>query len=461
MDIKEITQQGRDVKSVISDLKRKSVSVPAWSKLYKEYDPKEHPVMKDKGYRDKFNKKTGQVEKVTRRTLSLQKLAVKRMTVLMFAIPVRRVYAPQTDDEKKVAEIMEAIFKKNRINSVNNERGRFLFASCECVTLWYSQEKDCVYAGEKSKLRLRCKNFSPMNGDALYPLFDEYDDLIALSIEYTRTENNKTVTYFDTYTDDEHIRWRTNGGHTEEEVRESIDLGKITGLYIYRPEPIWEDQSPNVYEAEWTLSRNGNYIRKNARPNWVVFSDNKIAHGKEKTSDNEGRNVIQYGKNDKAGYVTWQQALDSIKYHVDEIKRDFFMELQLPDMSMENMKATPMSGEARKMMFIDAQLKVTDESGIWLEFFDREINVIRAFMKKMYPQYATAIDSLSVEVEITAYQISDEEERIGNFTNATGGKAIMSQRTAVANLGYVDDVDAELEQIAKESTVSLFNEPTE
>ena len=128
---------------------------------------------------------------------------------------------------------------------------------------------------------------------------------------------------------------------------------------------------------------------------------------------------------------------------------------------MENMKATPMSGEARKMMFIDAQLKVEDESGIWLEFFDREINVIRAFMKKMYPQYATAIDSLAVEVEITPYQIRDEAERISNLTNATGGKAIMSQKTAVANLGYVDDVDEELAQIAKESTVSLFDEPTE
>ena len=128
---------------------------------------------------------------------------------------------------------------------------------------------------------------------------------------------------------------------------------------------------------------------------------------------------------------------------------------------MENMKATPMSGEARKMMFIDAQLKVEDESGIWLEFFDREINVIRAFMKKMYPQYSAAIDSLAVDIEITPYQIRDEAERINNLSNACGGKAIMSQKTAVANLGYVDNVDEELQQIASESTVSLFNEPTE
>lgn len=458
MNIKEITSPERDARSVISDLKYKTVSVKPWAVLRKEYDQKEHPVMTDKTYRDKVTKKG--IERVTRYTLGLQKLAVKRMTELMFAIPVQRVYKTDNEQEKLVAEIMEAIFQKNRIDSLNIERGKSLFASCEAITLWYSQEQPAVYAGQKSRLKLRCKNFSPMDGDSLYPLFDEYDDMIALSIEYTRKEGNKTITYFDTYTADEHIRWRTGDGETVEELREKIEVGKITGLYIHRDEPIWEDQSPNVYEAEWTLSRNGNYIRKNARPNWVVFSDNKVKYGNENANDNAGRNILQYGSGDKAGYVTWQQAIESIKFHIDEIKRNFFMQLQLPDMSMENMKATPMSGEARKMMFIDAQLKVTDESGIWLEFFDREINVIRAFMKKMYPHLASAIDSLLIEVVITPYQIRDEQERISNLTNATGGKAIMSQRTAIQNLGYVDDVDEELALIAQESTVNLFEEPT-
>lgn len=458
MNIKEITSPERNAQSIISDLKYKTVSVKPWALLRKEYEPKEHPVMTDKTYKDKVTKRG--IEKVTRYTLGLQKLAVKRMTELMFAIPVQRIYKPENDQEKQVAEIMEAIFQKNRIDSLNIDRGKSLFASCETITLWYSQEQETVYAGQKSLLKLRCKNYSPMKGDKLYPLFDEYDDMIALSIEYTRKEGVNTITYFDTYTADEHIRWRTGVGETVEELREKIEVGKITGVYINRDEPIWEDQSGNVYEAEWTLSRNGNYIRKNARPNWVVFSDGKVKFGQEPTNDNAGRNVLQYGQNDKAEYKTWQQAIDSIKFHVGEIKKDFFMQLQLPDMSMENMKATPMSGEARKMMFIDAQLKVTDESGIWLELFDREINVIRAFMKKMYPSLSAAIDSLQVEVVITPYQIRDEAERISNLSNATGGKPIMSQRTAVQNLGYVDDIDKEMELIAQESSVSLFDEPT-
>lgn len=136
------------------------------------------------------------------------------------------------------------------------------------------------------------------------------------------------------------------------------------------------------------------------------------------------------------------------------------MMLQLPDMSMDNMKATPMSGEARKMVFIDAQMKVGSEQGPWLETFDREVNVIKTFMKAMYPKLERAIDELQVESEITAFRINDDKENVEVLTNATGGKAIMSQKTAIANLGYVDDIEEEMKQIAEESQVSLFDEPT-
>lgn len=459
MKIEEIIANERPAEQIIADLKKKTINVPGWETLEKEYDTSKHPVMNKALYPDKLMK-NGTYERVTRYTLGWQKLAVKRMTELLFGLPVTRVYSTHdNEDEKRVSLIMEDIFKRNRINSVNIERGRCLYASCEVVTLWYSQEVATMYAGEQSPYKLRCKNYSPMNGDTLYPLFDEYDDMIALSVEYSRTEGDATVTYFDTYTADKHIRWRTLGNTTEVDIEENIDLQKIAGVYAPRPEPIWESQSANVYEAEWTLSRNGNYIRKNARPNWVVFSDEDISFGGEKPGSEEGRNVMQYSANSRAEYVTWQQAIDSIKFHIEEIKRNFFMELQLPDMSMDNMKATPMSGEARKMMFIDAQMKATDESGLWYEYFDREINVIRAFMKKMYPQLATAIDNIQVDVVITPYQIRDEAEKITNLTNATGGKAVMSQRTAIANLGYVEDVDAELEQIANEDMSNVFEQP--
>lgn len=449
MDINAIIDTTkRTSDAIISDLKQKTIAVPSWSRLLSEYDARLHPVMDKKLYKDK-PRKDGTIERVTRITLPLQRLAVKRMSELLFGIPVKRVYKPETDDEQRAAKIIEGIFERNRIDSVNIERGRALYASCECATIWYAQEQEAIYGGEASPIKVRCKTFSPMNGAQLYPLFDEYEDLQALSIEYTREEATRTIRYFEAFTKDRHIRWSNEAKDSDMliEVDEAVSLNKITGVYIHRTEPIWEDQSENVFEAEWTLSRNGNYIRKNARPNWVVFSNQKVNYGKESGGDNEGRNVLQYPADAKAEYVTWQQATDSLKYHVDEIKRNFFMTLQLPDMSMDTMKATPMSGEARKMLFIDAQMKAGDEAGIWYELLDREVNVVRAFVAAIFPELSEAVHSLAIETIITPFNIRDEQERIANLTNATGGLAIMSQRTAVANLGYVDDIDRELEEI--------------
>lgn len=463
MSIEEIINSKRQPGTIIDDLKKKSVNVPSWSILEKEYDSSQHPVMTDPNYVDKI--KGAATEKVSRITLGWMKLAVKRITELMFGIDVQRIYNDHDkDDQKKAAKILEAVYAKNRINSVNTERGRWLFAACEAMTLWYAQEQPTSYAGEQGKYKIRCRSFSPFSdkskrSEKIYPLYDEYDDLVALSIEYSRQEDNNTITYFETYTADTHIRWRNITGSPEEVLREKFEIGKIPAAYIRRSEPIWEDKAKNVYEVEWSLSRNGNYIRKNSRPTWVVASDEDVEIGNESTNDNDGRNVLHYPADAKYGYATWPQAIDSLKFQIEEIKREFFMQLQLPDMSMDSMKATPMSGEARKMVFIDAQMKVKDESGAWLEFFDRETNVLKAFLKKSYPNLASAFDELEVEHRITPYQIRDDNEKFSNLSIATNGKPFMSQRTAIKEAGYVDDVEAEIDQLNAESAADV-TEPT-
>lgn len=103
------------------------------------------------------------------------------------------------------------------------------------------------------------------------------------------------------------------------------------------------------------------------------------------------------------------------------------------------------------MVFIDAQLKVNDEKGRILEFLDREVNVVKAFLEVMKPEWASEIDALQVENVITPYTINDESETINNLVTASGGKAIISQREAVETLGWSEDPDKTLEQIAVEN----------
>ena len=449
---------------IIAALKAKSIIIPKWggvNGLRDEYDPKRHPVMNKGKYPDISND-DGTVTYVTRITYDLQRLAVKRMTALVTGLPVKRVYKPENDRQKEVARVMEKMYERNSIDSVNIERCNMLFASCEVMTLWYAVEERNNLYGTLSPIKLRCRNFSPMFGDELYPLFDEYGDMIALSVGYTRKVGGKTVSYFDAYTSDRHIKFSSEGGWNIVED-EAITLGKIPGIYGFRPTPIWEDTSKIVYEMEWAMSRNGNYLRENSKPLFVVFADEAIEYGDEATDDPyqfKGKAVMQYPKGSNAAYITWQQAVENLKFFISELRQSFFTQLQLPDWSYESMKATPMSGESRKQLFIDCQLKVKDESGRLIEYFDRETNIVKAYAKVIMGEgYAADIDALPVENVITPFTINDDKDTIQNLSLANGNKPIISQRESVEMLGWSTDVDKTMEEIANESKVDIF-EPT-
>lgn len=484
VNIKELIKRARDNgEDITSELRQKSISVPPWSQLVKAYDPTLHPVMDQTAYPDVThyeervsdtivddfgNPKTikvpvGAPTKVTRVTYDLQRLAVKRTTELCFGIPVKRNYRPQNERQQEIAKYLEAIFNRARIDSVNIDRGRKLFASCEIVTIWYGVEQPNNIYGFDSKLKLRCVTYSPMQGDDLYPLFDETGDLVALSIAYKRKVKDREESFFDTYTAEEHIRWSTEDPDGGDNQRmkivedEQIKTGKIPGIYIYRPTPAWEDGSPLVYEMEWAVSRNGNYLRENSRPILMAAVSEELQFGKSPGTDAAFKDIVQYPKGSTLQYVTWSQAIENLKFYVYELRQAYFTMLQLPDWSYENMKTTPMSGEARKQLFIDCHLKVKDESGRLIEGFDREVNVVKSFLKLMLPDaYSNDIDALVVENEITPYTINDEKDDVNLLLMKNGNKPLMSQKESIVALGESEDPDKTMQEIQQESMANAL-----
>lgn len=445
---------------VVKKLTEKSIILPEWANLIKEYDPKEHPVMDKTKYPD-ISHEGGAMEYVTRITEDLQRLAVKKTTQLCVGIPVERVYKAVDDKQKAVAAVIEKIMQNNRIDSVNIERCNMLFASCEAFTLWYAVESEHNLYGmtKPSPLKIKCKNYSPMNGDSLYPFLNAYGDMMAMSFGSKRKEGDKDVEYLDVFTSDTHIPYINSGdGWQINGEAESITvIGKIPGVYAYRPSPIWEDTSPICYEIEWALSRNGNYLRRNSKPILAVYTSENISFGE--SNDNASLDVQQHAPGTRMEYVTWQQAVENLKFYIQQLRQSFFSQLQLPDTSFDSMKTTPMSGEARLMMFIDAQLKVRDESGRLLEMFDREINVVKAFVKVIMTGYEDDIDALIVENVITPFAVRSEKDKIENLTTANCGKPLMSHRDSVERGGYSDDVEETMKEIANDNLADV-GQPT-
>ena len=111
MTIEEILASLRTEAQKIAFLKEKTINVPLWRGrfgLIQEFDPTKHPVMNKAKYPDIVT--DSGIQEVTRVTCDLQRLAVKRMTDLVTGIPVKRVYSPENDRQKEVANYLEKIF---------------------------------------------------------------------------------------------------------------------------------------------------------------------------------------------------------------------------------------------------------------------------------------------------------------------------------------------------------------
>lgn len=449
-EITTILDSTRPVSDIISDLKEKSVDVPEWSKSLKDYDPSRHKIVTDKFSRKDKIKSDGRVEPASRIHLGLEKLLVKRITEFAFAIPVRRVYHNTEENEKRqqITKAIEAIYKYARIDSENIRRGNAYFASCEIFTIWYVVERPNTLYGFNSKYKLKCKTYSPMDGVRLYPLFDEWGDMIAMSFEYKKKIKDKEVPFFETYTADRHYKWKQQGEASWIAVTdpERIILKKIPGAYAYRPAPIFHGLEHIREEIEYTLSRNSDVIAYNSAPLLKVTGE--LVGDEDK---GEARRLFRLKNGGDIAYVSWTQAIEALKYHVDTLLKLFFMQAQMPDLSFENMKSLGNIGfDARQMILSDAHLKIGDESGAWIEFFERECNVIKEFLKMMNTSWADEIDNIEVEHVITPFIQNDEDALINRCMKGNGGKAIFSQLESIEMAGYSNDPKGTLNQIQKE-----------
>ena len=372
------------------------------------------------------------------------------MTEFMFSIPVKRIYhnIENNKTRQQIAKAIENIYKYARIDSENIKRGNTYFASCEVFTIWYIVEKPNTLYGFQSKYKLKCKTYSPMDGVKLYPLLDELGDMLAMSFEYAKKIGQEEFTFFETYTAHTHYKWKQRGSEWEQIKAESIDIQKIPGIYIYRPVPIYHGLSYLRNEIEYTLSRNSDVIAYNSAPILKVAGE---IQGKE--DKGESRRVFRVENGGDVSYVSWSQAIEALKYHVNTLTNLFWAQSQMPDISFENMKSLGNIGfDARQTLLTDAHLKVGDESGDWIEAFERECSVIKAFAKRMNTSWANEVDNVEVEHIITPFIQMDEDATTDRLIKQNGGKAIKSQLQTIREAGS-NDPEATLQQIQKEEAM--------
>lgn len=457
MNINEILSI-TDEQSKIKQLKQKSITIPEWGKLLLDYEPSKHKIVTDKiGRKDKVRKSDGSIEKASRIYVGIEQLVTKRMTEFTFAIPPERVYknADENETRQQIVKALESIYNVARVNSLNITRGTAYYASCEICTMWYVVESQNYLYGFDSKYKLKCVNYSPMDGTQLYPLFDETGDLIAMSFEYERDVMDDKVKFFETYTSDRHIKWSDEKGEYSVVIDEKLALGKIPCIYMSRPKPIYDGLSHIREEIEYTLSRNSDAVAYNSAPILKVVGQS-VKGAEDK---GEARRVIRVENGGDVSYVSWAQSPQAVQFHLDNMFSLIFKLSQMPDISFENMSKLGNIGyDARKTLLTDAHLKVGDESGNILEFLDREHNVVKAFLKMMKPDWKNEIDAIDCEHKLVPFVQEDESGKIQRLMTANGGMPIMSQLESIRLCGYSSDAQFTQEQIFKEKSEAQMSQ---
>ena len=497
MDIKGFLTKETDNAKIITELMNgRNASVPAIDTYKAQLDPEEHDVMNPVLRQDKWVKvddddapanedldardmkvvtsKDGETtrkrrEKVARIAVALQKLIVKRAVSFCFGNNV--TLNVDIEDGSREADVLKAVRKvlnDAKARTVNRTVARSIFSCTEGAELWYVVDRPNKKYGFNSRFKLRCKVLSPLNGDMLYPYFDDTGDLTAFSRQFTTEDSNHIKhTFFETYTDEKIYLWeqKQSGWEMAEGYPKKNPIGKIPIVYGQQPQVEWADVQILIDRLEKLLSNFADTNDYHASPKIVVKGE--IVRWSKK---GDAGSVIEMDNDGSADYLTWSQAPESVKLEIETLLRLIYTITQTPDISFDSVKGLNVSGIALELMFMDAHLKVMDKCEIFDDYLQRRMSVIQAYLAKMNKGdtgFSEACETLAIEPEITPYTLKDEQSTVNLLLNATGNKQLVSRRRAVEVLGWAEDVDKEIEQIEEEenatsSMADLFKqEPTE
>lgn len=495
--LKASVQEGADLSSLMAALKNgRLTSEPQTEQYTAQIDPKLHDVMDERKRPNKMvvtdpnSEDYGQVrninvnaenqpesgvriEKVGRIALAIQRLIRDRAVSFTFGNPVTYNTNPEDEKQAAVLQAIKRVFYDVKINTVNRRVARNIYGATEVAEYWYAvpAEPHELY-GFETPMKFKVALFRPAFGDRLYPYFDENRDMIAFSREFSRKyANQKSRTFFETFTKDWHYLWSCdnaqNGEKTEnwepvEGYPKKVAIGKIPVVYGCQQKVEWEDVQSLIDRLEKLLSNFADTNDYHASPK--IFVQGRVL-GFARKGDAGG--IIEGEDGAEAKYLSWQNAPESVKLEIETLLKMIYTITQTPDISFDTVKGIgAVSGVALKLLFMDAHLKVQDKCEIFNDYLQRRINIVKALIKEASGKeegWKEAAEHLIVEPIITPYIVEDEQTKINILTAANGNKQIASRKATIQRLGWADDPEEEAKAIeAEEAQENSFmqGEPT-
>lgn len=469
--IEEIMSEALDASKTYHLLTaRKKAFVKSLDETEKEFDPYRHKVMdpqvrKDKKVKvptDKIDPKTGKKiykeKKVPRCRVAvpIQRILTERPVGFLFSIPVEyKMNNEITDEQQRLFDLVNKVFHDNKLSYFDKKLARSLFRERECAELWYYLKDE---KGKPTEMRVQL--LSPLNGDILYPHFDDFHRMDGFSREYvTYDEDGQSTRHFDVYTKKYVYHYVGDGSEWKlDGVPQIHGFTKIPVIYYRQEETEWNVVQPVIERLEELLSNWGDTNDYFGMPSYFTKGTLKGFAEKGET----GRVYQGEGEGADMKVLSWDSSPESVKGELANLMNIIFSYTQTPDISFESMKTigNNTSGTAIKLMFTDPHMKANVKIELFGELFTRRYNLVQNGVLTTGLPNESAIPErvgsmIDVEPVFTPYFPKNEKEEIEIIQAATQ-KPTMSQEEGVRQNPRINNPDEVLKQLQGESQTELM-----
>lgn len=453
------------IQALVDRLKKRSTPAPDIETIKAMIDPSKHKVMDLLERPDKPIKKETKVknpttkaletvetettEPVNRIALALQNLIVGRAVAFLFGNEPKMTGEINTDGHKKVARLVEKIKTASKVDTLNRQAARTVFSATEVAEYWYPvPATNYTKYGVPTQYKLRCRVFDPLKGYKLYPIFDESGDFVAFSVEYSRQDGDVTVTYFETFTDEEKATF-TQSALGDWQVKEfkAVPIGKMPIIYGAQPAVEWDDVQILIERLEKLLSNFADTNDYHASPK--IFIEGVLKGFAKK---GEAGAILEGEKGSTAKYLSWDHAPESVKLEIDTLLGQLFSLTQTPNISFDSVKGLgAISGIALKLLFLDAHLKVKNKEEIFSPYLQRRNSILTSYAGLLDASLESDAKSIDLYDIIEPYMIEDIKELTETLVAANGNQPIISQEKSVRLSPFADDPESDYQKIVEET----------
>lgn len=401
------------------------------------------------------------VVKVSKIPIPFQRQIVKTASTFLFGNPVKLVERRDSENDNEENEAFSEIidlWDDMRMDQTLLKFCKAVKSETEAAIIFFDKKKE----GEND-VKIKASLKTHQNG-ILLPVFDAFGDMIAFGWEYKTTENSKDVSYLYLWTDEYRYIFRKESGDwnpAPENPKTPNLFKKIPVVYLSQEHTEWWEVQDLIDNFEMSFSKfvdtNGYFASPMYKAKGAINSIPK----KDETGKLVKLDIVETDKGNiveaDLDVISWDRAPEALKLEFETNKGLIYGLSDTPDLTFDNVKGIGnITGIALKLMFLGPILKAKDSEGDYQTAISRIINIMKSGISNITnKKLSKKLEELRIDVVFTSVLPENLKETIELLTEATAGKAIMSQETAVSHNPLVDNNKAEIEKLENESFSSL------